>query len=191
MTPQDGASAWLGLSLQDWTNIATIFGAIGTFIVAIAALVVSVSALRTQREALPVSVEFRVVMRKGPLNPLKSGQDYLMAVELKNTGVRAYLRNVYVAGYSPKHLLEDAASRFAVLVAKGDSLPEDLDSMRKKGAKLTRGMFLSQYILPGQSVKLFLIVPRALREIKLTAVLSVRRGEKEGVRLLSSDHLLV
>lgn len=78
-----------------------------------------------------------------------------------------------------------------MLVGKGDSLPEDLDSMRKKGAKLTRGMFLSQYILPGQSVKLFLIAPPELSEIKLTAVLSVRKGEKEGTRLLSSDYFLV
>lgn len=188
MTPQDGASAWLGLSLQDWTNIATILGAIGTFIVAIAALVVSVGALRTQREALPVSVEFRVVMRK---QPLSSGRNQLMTVELKNTGVRAYLRNVYVADCSPKDLLEDAPSRFAVRVLKGDSLPEDLDSIHKRQAELSRGLFLSQYILPGQSVKLRLIVPAELRDIKLTAVLSVRKSEKEGTRLLSSDYIEV
>jgi len=188
MTPQDGASAWLGLSLQDWTNIATILGAIGTFIVAIAALVVSVGALRTQREALPVSVEFRVVTRKHPIN---SGQNHLMAVELKNTGVRAYLRDVYVADCSPKDLLEDMPSRFAVGVAKGDSLPEELDSIHKRQAKLSRGLFLSQYILPGQPVKLLLIVPPELREIKLTAVLSVRKSEKEGTRLLSSDYIEV
>lgn len=191
MTPQDGASTWLGLSLQDWTNIATIFGAIGTFIVAIAALVVSVGALRMQREALPVSVEFRVVTRKHRSPLLVSSRNHLMAVELKNTGVRAYLRGVYVADCSPKQLLEDTASRFTVLVTKDDLLPEDLDSMHTREAKLSRGLFLSQYILPGQSVKLFLIVPFELRDIKLTAVLSVRKGEKEGTRLLSSDHLLV
>lgn len=155
------------------------------------ALVVSFVALRAQREALPVSVEFRVVTRKHSSHLLVRGRNHLMIVELKNTGVRAYLRDVYVADCSPKELLEDAASRFAVLVGKGDSLPEDLDSMRKKGAKLTRGMFLSQYILPGQSVKLFLIAPPELSEIKLTAVLSVRKGEKEGTRLLSSDYFLV
>lgn len=58
MTSQDGASSGLGLSLQDWTNIAMIFGTIVTFIVALAALLVSVAALRAQREALPVSVNF-------------------------------------------------------------------------------------------------------------------------------------
>lgn len=191
MTPQDGASAWLGLSLQDWTNIATIFGAIGTFITAIVALVVSVGALRTQREALPVSVEFRVVTRKHSSHLLVSGQNHLMVVQLKNTGVRAYLRNVYVADCMPKELLADVAPRFGVVVGKDDSLPEDLESMGKKGARYTRDLFLAQYILPGQSVKLFLIVPPELREIKLTAVLSVRKGEKEGTRLLSSDNFLV
>ena len=183
------ASGWLEkFSLEDWANIGTILGAIGTFIVAIAALVISVGALRTQREALPVSVEFRVVMRNIPLS---SGRDHLMVVELKNTGVRAYLRNVYVADCMPKELLADAAPRFGVVVGKDDSLPEDLESMGKKGARYTRDLFLAQYILPGQSVKLFLIVPPELREIKLTAVLSVRKGEKEGTRLLSSDNFLV
>lgn len=46
------------MSLQDWTNIAMIFGTIVTFIVALAALLVSVAALWSQREALPVSVNF-------------------------------------------------------------------------------------------------------------------------------------
>ena len=191
MTPQDGASAWLGLSLQDWTNIATIFGAIGTFITAIVALVVSVGALRTQREALPVSVEFRVVTRKHSSHLLVSGQNHLMVVQLKNTGVRAYLRNVYVADCSPKYLLEDAPSRFAVWVAEVDLLPEDVDSIRKRQRELRCGRFLSQYILPGRSVTLRLIVPAELCDIKLTAVLSVRKSEKEGTRLLSSDYIEV
>lgn len=191
MTLLDWASGWLEkFSLEDWANIGTILGAISTFIVAIAALVISVGALRTQREALPVSVEFRVVMRKIPLS---SGRDQLMVVELKNTGVRAYLRNVYVADCSPKYLLEDAPSRFAVWVAEVDLLPEDVDSIRKskRQAKLSSGQFLSQYILPGQSVTLRLIVPAELCDIKLTAVLSVRKSEKEGTRLLSSDYIEV
>lgn len=74
------------------------------------ALVVSFVALRAQREALPVSVEFRVVTRKHSSHLLVRGRNHLMIVELKNTGVRAYLRDVYVADCSPKELLEDAAS---------------------------------------------------------------------------------
>ena len=177
--------------LQNLAAIATIFEAFGTVAVGFSALVVSFVALRTQREALPVSVEFRVVTRKHSSHLLVSGQNHLMVVQLKNTGVRAYLRNVYVADCTPKELLADAAPRFGVVVGKDDSLPEDLESMRKKGAKYNRDLFLAQYILPGQSVKLFLIVPPELREIKLTAVLSVRKGEKEGTRLLSSDNFLV
>ena len=189
MTLLDWASGWLEkFSLEDWANIGTILGAIGTFIVAIAALVISVGALRTQREALPVSVEFRVVMRNIPLS---SGRDHLMVVELKNTGVRAYLRNVYVADCSPKYLLEDAPSRFALWVAEVDLLPEDVDSIRKRQRELCCGRFLSQYILPGQSVTLRLIVPAELCDIKLTAVLSVRKSEKEGTRLLSSNYIEV
>ena len=179
------------MTLQDWAAIATIFEAFGTVAVGFSALAVSRLALRTQREALPVSVEFRVVERKDSSHVLVNGRNHLMIVELKNTGVRAYLRDVYVADCSPKQLLEDVASPFGVLVVEGDSLPEDLDSMHTREAKLSRGLFLSQCILPGQSVKLLLIVPPELRDIKLTAVLSVRKGEKEGVRLLSSDHLLV
>lgn len=174
--------------LQDLAAIATIFEAIGTVALGFSALAVSRLALRAQREALPVSVEFRFVTRK---HPLYSGRNHLMVVELRNTGVRAYLRDVYVADCSPKQLLEDADSGFRVLVTKGDSLPEDLDSIHTRGAKLSRGLFLSQYILPGQSVKLLLIVPPELEEIRLTAVLSVRKGEKEGTRLLSSDYFLV
>ena len=189
MTLLDWASGWLEkFSLEDWANIGTILGAIGTFIVAIAALVISVGALRTQREALPVSVEFRVVTFK---RLLSSGRDQLMAVELKNTGVRAYLRNVYVADCSPKYLLRDAPSRFEVWVAEVDLLPEDVDSIRKREWKLFSGRFLPQYILPGQSVTLRLVVPAELRDIKLTAVLSVRKSEKEGTRLLSSDYIEV
>ena len=56
MTSQHGTISWLGVSLQDWKNIAMIFGTIVTFIVALAALLVSVAALRSQHEALPVSV---------------------------------------------------------------------------------------------------------------------------------------
>lgn len=74
-------------------------------------------------------------------------------------------------------------------VTKGDSLPEDLDSMHKRQVQLSHGLFLSQYILPGQSLKLVLTVPPDLREIELTAVLSVKKREKEGVRLLSSGQL--
>lgn len=61
---------WEEMSLQDWTNIATISGAVGTVGVAIVALVLSFAALRTrqqalraQLEALPVSVRFGFVAR--------------------------------------------------------------------------------------------------------------------------------
>lgn len=174
------------MTLQDWAAIATIVEAIGTVAVGVSALRVSRLALRAQREALPVSLRFLVLKRK----PIIDGQSDLMIVELKNTGVRAYLHDVFVADCQPRRLLKEQAVH-VWFITKHDSLPEDLDSMHKKGAKLTRGMFLSQYILPGQSLKLFLIVPPDLREIELTAVLSVKKRGKEGVRLLSSGQLPV
>lgn len=71
MTLPDWVASWLEkLSLDEWVNVATIFGAIGTFIVAITDLFVSVGALRmqsqalrAQREALPVSVAFGLTGR--------------------------------------------------------------------------------------------------------------------------------
>ena len=73
------------MSLQSWTNIATIFGAIGTFIVAIAALLVSVAALRAQREVVPVSAKFTV---SGVIKVDNDGVRWVRAT-MRNTGVRA------------------------------------------------------------------------------------------------------
>ena len=178
---------------QDCASIITIVEAIGTLALGFVALLVSIIALRTQcqalraqREALPVSLRFLVLKRK----PSIDGQSDLMIVELKNTGVRAYLYDVFVADCQPRHLLKEQAVH-VWFVTKGDSLPEDLDSMHKRQVQLSHGLFLSQYILPGQSLKLVLTGPPDLREIELTAVLSVKKRGKEGVRLLSSGQLPV
>ena len=173
------------MSLQDWTNIATIFGAIGTFAVGIAALLVSVAARRAQRESLPVSVKFLV---RGVKHPLGNGGVCLMNVELKNTGVRAYVHYVYLADCWPKDLLKERAVT-VLNSTKHDSLPGHLKSMNKRKLLRFRGLFASQYVLPGQYLKLVLLMPSELREIKLTAAVSVRRGDS--VRLLSSDHMEV
>ena len=120
------------MTLQDWAAITTIIEAFGTVAVGFSALAVSRLALRAQREALPVSLRFLVLKRK----PIIDGQSDLMIVELKNTGVRAYLHDVYVADCQPRHLMKEHAVH-VWFVTKGDSLPEDLDSMQQEiGAAL-------------------------------------------------------
>ena len=92
------------MALQDWTNVATIVGALGSFMVAVAALVVSVAALRTQREALPVSAVFGITGR-GYVDT--NGVRWMQAW-MQNTGVMVYVHEVYRSEWLPLGLTPDA-----------------------------------------------------------------------------------
>lgn len=86
------------MSIQDWTNIATFIGAVGTFAVGISALLVSVAVLRAQRqalrsqlEALPVSTRFGFVAR-GDVD--RNGVRWVQAW-MQNIGFQVYVHDVY------------------------------------------------------------------------------------------------
>jgi len=162
VTPQDGASAWLGLSLQDWTNIATIFGAIGTFIVAIVAL-------RLQREALPLSARFGLVKR-GYVD--RSGVRWVQAW-MQNTGVRAYAHEVYRHDWQPFDLLAERKPDVARLQVP-DSLPEHLRTLSKCRLRREDGVFKPQYLPPGQYVMFWVSCPPGIDKVKLATTVSAR-----------------
>lgn len=182
MTSQDGASVWLGLSLESWTNIATIFGAIGTFIVAIAALLVSVAALRAQREALPVTARFGLVKR-GYVD--RSGVRWVQAW-MQNTGVRAYAHEVYRHDWQPFDPLAERKPDVARL-AVTDSLPEHLRSLCKCRLQREDGVFKPQSLPPGQYVMFWVSCPLEIDKVKLAATMSAWRCGQ--VRYVSSDWL--
>ncbi len=187
MTPQDGASAWLGLSLQDWTNIATIGGAIGTLIVGIAALLVSVGALRTQcqalraqREALPVSVEFSF-KKSGFVE--RDGVRWVMAW-MQNRGVTVYVRELYRYEWEPLALRDEQLPDVA-RVGEPGSMPEFLRSKSKRELREEAGVFEPGYLPPGQNSMFYVSCPPGVERVKLAATMSVKRqGE---VRFISSE----
>lgn len=180
MSLQDGASAWLGLSLQSWTNIATIFGAIGTFIVAIAALLVSVAALRTQREALSVSVKFGF-MEWGYVD--RDGIRWVMAW-MQNRGVTVYVREVYRCDWEPLSLPEEQLPDVA-RVGEPGSMPEFLRSKSKRELREKAGVFEPRYLPPGQYVMFYVSCPPGVERLKLAATMSIKR--RGGVRFISSE----
>ena len=175
MTSQDGASTWLGLSLQDWTNIATIVGGIGTFIVAFVAL-------RAQLEALPITARFGLVKR-GYVD--RSGVRWVQAW-MQNTGVRAYAHEVYRHDWQPFDPLAERKPDVARL-AVTDSLPEHLRSLCKRRLRREDGVFKPQSLPPGQYVMFWVSCPLGIDKVKLAATVSARWWSR--VRYVSSDWL--
>lgn len=180
MTPQDGASAWLGLSLQDWTNIATILGAIGTFVVAIVALRTQCQALRAQREALPVSVEFGF-MESGFVD--SDGVRWVMAW-MQNRGVTVYVRDVYRCEWEPLSLREEQLPDVA-RVGEPGSMPEFLRSKSKRELREKAGVFEPRKLPPGQYSMFYVSCPPGVERLKLAATMSVKR--RGGARFISGE----
>ena len=182
MTPQDGASAWLGLSLQDWTNIATIFGAIGTFITAIAALLVSVAALRTQREALPVSAKFTL---SGVIKVDNDGVRWVHAT-MQNTGVRAYVHDVYPLEWKPNVPLDMEVPNVP-RVSMPESMPESLRSLSKRRQRRWVGVFKPSYVR-SQACTTFLIwYPPGFEAVQICAAMGIKRRDQ--MRFVYSEWL--
>lgn len=182
MTSQDGASVWLGLSLQSWTNIATVFGAIGTFIVAIAALLVSVAALRAQREALPVSVNFGFTGS----GYVDDGGVRWLAAWMQNTGVTAYAHEVYRYEWEPVALREEQLPDVARVGLPG-SMPEFLRSKSKRELRENAGVFEPGDLPSGQFSMFYVSCPPGVERVRLAVTMSIkRRGQ---VRFISSEWL--
>ena len=175
MSLPDWASAWLELGLQGWANIAMSFGAIGTFVVAIVAL-------RAQREALPVRARFGLVKR-GYVD--RSGVRWVQAW-MQNTGVRAYVHEVYRHDWQPFDLLAECKPDVARLGVP-DSLPEHLRTLSKRRLRREVGVFKPQYLPPGQYVLFWVSCPLGIDKVKLAATVSARRWSQ--VRYVSSRWL--
>lgn len=184
MTPQDSASTWLGLSLQDWTNIAALVQAIGTVIVGIAGVAVSVATFRMQREKLPVTVRFGFTAR-GYVD--RSGVRWVQAW-MQNTGVRAYAHEVYRHDWQPFDLFAERKPDAARLGVP-DSLPEHLRMLSRCRLRREDGVFKPQYLPPGQYVGFWVSCPLGIDRVKLAATVSVRWWSQ--VRFISSEWLEV
>ena len=184
MTSQDGACVWLGLSLQSWTNIATIFGAIGTFIVAIAALLVSVAALRTQREALPVSAKFTL----GRIIKVDNDGVRWVGATMQNTGARAYIHDIFPLEWKPDVPL-DAEVPNVPRAYMTDSMPESLRSLSKRRQRRWGGVFKPGYVR-SQAYKHFMIsCPPGFEEVQICAAMGIKRRDQ--TRFVYSEWLVL
>lgn len=172
------------MTLQDWTNVATIVGALGSFMVAVAALVVSVAALRTQREALPVSAVFGITGR-GYVDT--SGVRWMQAW-VQNTGVMVYVHEVYRLECLPLDLPDEKLPNVA-RVGVRESLPQELRSKSKRELLKTTGVFNPQYLPSRQYSMYYVSCPPGVDKVKLAATMSVRRRDK--VQFVSSEWLEV
>lgn len=183
MTSQDAAISWLGLSLQDWTNIAMIFGTVATLIVALAALLVSVAALRSQREALPMSVNFGFTGR-GYVDEC-DGVRWL-AAWMQNTGVTAYAHEVYRYEWEPVALREEQLPDVA-RVGVPDSMPVSLRSKSKHELRERAGVFDPGDLPSGQYSMFYVSCPPGVERVKLAVTMSIKRRSQ--IRFISSEWL--
>ena len=172
------------MSLQDWTNIATIFGAFGTFMVATVTLLVSLAAHRTQREALPVSAEFGLGAR---IEVDDDGVRWIWSW-MKNTGTRSFVHDVSPHEWQPEDLSVEATPNLA-RVGMSESLPPGLRSMSTRELRRKPGVFASQY-LRTQSYSMFWVsCPPGVEKVKFTAAMSVSR--RDPIRFVDSEWIAV
>lgn len=172
------------MTLQDWTNVATIFGAIGTFIVAIAALVVSVAALRTQRESLPVSAEFSL----GKVLGVDSEGVRWVWASLKNTGVRAYVHDVFPLEWKPFVPLDMEVPNVPRAYMP-ESLPESLRSLSKRKRRRWSGVFKPGYVRSQAYTSFMVSCPPGFEKVQLCASMGIR--QRDQVRFVYSEWLVL
>ncbi len=170
------------MTLEAWTSVASIFGAVGTFVVAVVALLVSVVALRTQRETLPVSAEFGLGTR---IEVDANGVRWIWSW-MKNTGTRSFVHDVSPHEWLPDALPGDATPNLA-RVGMRDSLPPSLRRLSRRAVRRIPGVFRPLY-LRTQSYSMFWIsCPPGVEQIKFSAAMSVSR--RDPVRFVDSEWL--
>lgn len=175
---------------QDCASMITIIEAIGTLVVGIAALVVSCVSLRTQcqalraqREELPVSMNFGFTGRGFVYEG--DGVRWL-AAWIQNTGVTAYVHEVYRYEWEPLALREEQLPDVARVVEPG-SMPEFLRSKSRRELRKKAGVFEPGYLPPGQSSMFYVSCPPGVERVRLAVTVSIkRRGQ---VRFISSEWL--
>ena len=171
------------MNLQDWANLATVLGAIGTFIVGMSALAVSFAALRTQRESLPVSAEFMLASRRLFIDD--AGVRWILA-SLKNTGVRAYVHDVYPTDWKPNVPIGKRTPN-SVRIGVPHSLPDNLKSMSKRKLSRISGVFEPSYVGSQAYLSFWVSCPPEFEKIQFVAAMRVGRWDK--IRFIDSEWL--
>ena len=135
MTLQDGASTWLGLSLQDW---AAVFGIILGIAGVGALLRAFFRWIRRRIDALPVTAEFGF----DSIVDADGGRWAMMW--LRNTGVWAYVHDVR----SDEAEYVDYPEKRPKVASIGEigSLPRELRSLSEQELRHKEGVFKPQYL---------------------------------------------
>lgn len=170
------------MTLPDCAAIATIIGALGTFVAASAACVVSCAALRTQREALPVSAIFGLT----GCGYVDTNDVRWLEAWMQNTGVTAYAHEVYRYEWHPLALPAEQLPDVARVEEPG-SMPEFLRSKSKRELREKAGVFEPGYLPPGQYSMFYVFCPPGVERVKIAVTMSVKR--RGLVRFISSEWL--
>lgn len=166
--------------MAEWSNIATIIGAVGTVVVGVAALLLSLAALRTQREALPVTAEFGLSKR---IEVDDDGVCWIWSW-MKNTGAKSFVHDVSPHDWKPDDLPDEAAPNLA-RVELPDSLPPWLRSRSTKELRRTPGVLTPGYLRTQAYSQFWISCPFGVEKVKFTAAMSV--SKRDPVRFVSSE----
>ncbi len=178
MTPQDGASAWLGLSLQDW---AAIFGII-LGIVGVGTTLVGIVRWFIRRiNALPVSAEFGFT---GDSIVDADGVRWEM-MWLRNTGVWAYVHDVS-SGEVAYDFVPEKRPKVASVDEIG-SLPQELRSLSEQELRHKEGVFRPQYLRGKKKILFYVSCPPEVAELTLVATMGIGRWGRK--RFITSEWL--
>lgn len=170
---QDGASTWLGLSLQDW---AAVFGIILGIAGVGALLGQSFRWVRRRIDAWPVSAEFGFT---GDSIVDADGVRWEMAW-LQNTGSRAYVHDVS-SGEVAYDFYPEKRPKVASVDEIG-SLPQELRSLSEQELRHKEGVFRPQYLRGKKRILFYVSCPPGIVEFTLVATMGIGRwGRKQSV----------
>ena len=175
MTPQDGASAWLGLSLQDLDAIA---GILGFLILLGTTLAGGVGWFVKRRATLPVSAEFGFT---GDSIVDADGVRWEMAW-LQNTGSRAYVHDVSPGEVAYDFVPEKKKRPKVASVDEIGSLPRELRSLSEQELRHKEGVFRPQYLRGKKRILFYVSCPPEIVEFTLVATMGIGRwGRKQSI----------
>lgn len=167
MTPQDGASAWLGLSLQDWAEISGIL----LLIFAIASGIKKIPGwFRERRGAVPEEPFVDVTEERWFAS---DGVRWVKA-RMESASARAYVHDVCCEDCLPSRVPPDKFPKVAK-VGELKSLPPEMRSLSKRKIRDEEFVFKPQYLTPNEPVEFWVSCPLWIEEIELAITMSVGR----------------
>lgn len=178
MTLQDGASTWLGLSLQDW---AAVFGIILGIAGVVALLRTFFRWIRRRIDALPVSAECGFT---GDSLVDADGVRWEM-MWLRNTGVWAYVHDVSWGEVSHNFVLEKEPK--VASIGEIGSLPRELRSLSEQELRHKEGVFRPQYLRRKKTILFYVFCPSDAVAFTLVATMGIGRWGRK--RFISSEWL--